>query len=280
MDRSSVVYLDHNVLSSAAATKTESSTLEVRDGISRLLASGHQIALSGWHVVELARSRHQAFIESYCLYVESLSTVWLSSPLFVKREEIKRYLHSKSPLGTQVCEPISAVNPLLSQMWTTYGGVVVVGETFSDTIRAIKPGYLEDLEKAISKTPAAILTARAALQDGRHHATEHLVDRSYFASLLSAPTEPALNILLGNKPEVLSRCPTVAIEDALTRIRVSENFKPEPSDAADLQHALVALAYCGHIVSDDKQLRRHADHAVGKLGLSCQVHRRPGDVLI
>ena len=48
---------------------------------------------------------------------------------------------------------------------------------------------------------------------------------------------------------------------------------PEESDAADLQHATVAVAYCDYFVSDDKMLVEHCRRTAKEVGADCMVSR-------
>ena len=65
---------------------------------------------------------------------------------------------------------------------------------------------------------------------------------------------------------------------ALTQIRATEDFVPKESDAADLQHATVAVAYCDYFVSDDKMLVEHCRRTAKQVGVDCMVGRNLADV--
>ena len=61
---------------------------------------------------------------------------------------------------------------------------------------------------------------------------------------------------MANRAKLYQECPTLAIEDALRRVRANDSFKPNASHAADLQHAMAALGYCDHFVTRDGQTSR------------------------
>ena len=78
-----------------------------------------------------------------------------------------------------------------------------------------------------------------------------------------------VKILLKDQKALFKSCPSIGIEDALTSIRVVEQFKPENGDAADMQHGVVGFGYCDYFVSYDKMLVDHLSKVKKQLNLSC-----------
>ena len=270
------IYLDHNIIAIAAGLPLKPTAPDVRARIGALLHAGHRFALSAWNAFELAQSQQQDHVHSCCAFIESINPIWVSNGNYVKRKELKRFLSGAPD------HRIPALSNLVSQMWATYGdgAAVTIGETFTNTVRELRgaPEALATVQAAARMTPEAIEIGRQARDDGRLAANADIVDREYFAMLLGSIDRDALDHVMGRLREVLAACPAIAVENRLTQIRVSENFNPEPGDAADLQHAIVGLAYCDHFVSDDKMLVEHCRRAVRDCGLRCGVHRSVAEV--
>jgi len=235
--------------------------------------------LSAWHAFELAQSGQQDHVDACCQFVEHLRPVWLSNSTYVKREELQRYLHG-APEG----RPVAAINDSVSQMWATYGDsrAVVIGDSFTNTVRELRttPNAIAEVQAAARETPEAIRIGREARNRGVNVPKE-LIDREYFASYLHWVDRlcGAARRLVENKADVISKCPAVAVEERLTLLRVGDSFNPLPSDAADLQHATVALAYCDRFVTDDGRLAGHCAATVRQCGLRCTVHRALSELL-
>ena len=164
-------------------------------------------------------------------------------------------------------------------MWSTYGDAFV-GETFADTVNAwVNNPSLRDLIKdEVRQTPKAILTAREAMRDGWATKCQPIIDRKYFKSLVGRAGSDAIDFLTDNTQRVLNACPAIAIEDYLTKIRAIDSFIPKESDAPDLQHAIVGVAYCDHFVSDDKRLVEHCRRSARDAGVPCSVGRNLLDI--
>jgi len=268
------VYLDYNIIAKVAGFPVSPVAEAWREAIKRLSGMGYHFALSGWHAYELAKSDNEQHVDACCRFVEEVSPIWLSNNIFVKRDELARF---RGSMDGNAGQPVRAFNQVISQMWATHGPFVIIGESFRNTVEALRisPGALEEINNAASETPRAIQDSRDALAEGRYALSQNIVDRVYFADLVNRHDTEYLEYILDHIDQVFLECPTIAIEEQLTKIRVRDNFQPTDSDAADLQHALVALAYCDHFVSDDKRLVRHSKEAVQTCGLPCYVHRNP-----
>lgn len=270
-------YLDYNIVATAAGSPPGRHTASWKAAIDALSGAGYRFALSAWHAYELAKSNNQEHVESCCEFIEEIKPLWLSNSVFIKRDEIARFLNHANG---KINYPARAFNPSIAQMWTTYGGIIKIGETFRNTVHELRnaPGALAQISNVAAETPDAIQAGRDALADGRYKATQHLVDQEYFSSLINPPNPKALGYVLDHLKEVLSTCPTISLEDSLTRIRVRDQFRAKDSDAADLQHALAGLAYCDLFVTDDKMLAEHCRQAVSMSHLSCRVYRNPTSI--
>ena len=277
----STVYLDYNLIAIMGG-RTHQNAEFLEDQILQLIANGDRVALSAWHAIELSRSQHENYIEACINLVGRLQPLWLSNPSYVKTEEIKGFLVKE--LQDPRFEPRAnlALNKTISQMWSTYGGEVFVGETFGDIVNALhKSPPSKALTDAIRQTPKAILTGREAVKDGRAKSYESAIQKEYFKGIVPhGVTTGTIDYLVANTDRVRELCPAIAVEHCLTRIRQTEEFVPEESDAADLQHATVAVAYCDFFVSDDKMLVEHCQRTAKTVGVNCMVRRDFADISI
>lgn len=278
---SPAIYLDHNVIVGVAGLPAWADAESERACIERLQTQGVRFVLSAWHMYELAKSGDVDNVRRYCAFVEALQPLWANNPIAVKRAELRRFLDPS--LGSMATD-IPAIRPFsesVDDMWASYGESGILGETFSGVVRAFQadPSFLREINEAADLTPDAIVTGRRAHQDGRLKQAEPIIDREYFADLLECePSDPRVNGLLENIKSVYRACPTIAVEDILTHVRVKESFTPRAAHASDLQHALIALAYCTAFVTDDKNLLENARVTLNKLSLLTQLNRRPTGV--
>lgn len=275
------VYIDYNVIVDIAGIRASPDANRLVDHVGLLRGNKYRFVLSAWHAVELARSNRPEHVRSCVEFIHGLKPLWLSDSFFVKTEEIRRFLQQEGDsTETQPHDAVPAMNEYVSQMWSTYGGPVFVGESFGDFVEALRttPGALETVIAAAHKTPNAIRSGREAMKDGRVSTYENIVDREYFDALVGPGDGDAVDYILANKDRVLETCTAIAIEEHLTTVRINDAFKPKVSDAADLQHAIVGLAYCDHFVSGDKKLRQHSKVALKKAGVTCGIHRQMSDI--
>lgn len=272
------IYVDYNLIAIMGSRLRPNAT-RLEEHLLQLLAHDHRVVLSAWHMLELSRSRQRPHIDACIDLVERLGPLWASNPSYIKAEELKGFLAAASEEFSVECHTNPAFNTTESQMWSTYGEAYV-GETFAHTVNAwVKnPTTRDPIDKAVCQTPKAILIGREAMRDGRTTKCQPIVDREYFKSLVGRAGPSAIEFLVDNIQYVLDDCPAVAIEDYLTKTRVVEKFTPKESDASDLQHAIVGVAYCDYFVSDDKMLIEHCRRSASHAGVPCKVERTLLDI--
>jgi len=266
-----IIYIDYNIISEAGQTPATIGSAALRNELRRLTRGGHQMALSAWHAFELAKSKRDDHIASCCDLVEDLRPLWISNNRFVLAHELEQFLAASTEDLRRF-----AFNTYVSQMWSTYdAAAALVGETFVDTVRALRsnPTNLTEIETAANQTPGAVLIGREALQDGRLAAHQRIIDGDYFRSVLRRARPADIDRLVSTMDITLRSCPAVAVEESMTQLRVRGSFKPTASDAADLQHAIVPLAYCDYFVSNDKQLSKHCSSVAQAISLTCIASR-------
>ncbi|MES2190175.1 MAG: hypothetical protein V4454_08635 [Pseudomonadota bacterium] len=271
------IYLDYNVISTIGGIPQAADASEQRNRVLELKNLGFQFSLSAWHMYELARSNNSQHIEQCCDFVEQLEPLWISNNTAVKRQEVDRYLqpvfHAVGPVRSRTIEPL---HESVADMWASYGGEGSRDETFRASVHALrqKPEYLETVRQAAALTPSAIAAGRDAYRAGLLKSLDSMVDRAYFLNLVPEKTpHEQIEYLVQTTKNILAECPAIAVEEALTQLRLRDSFKPEAGDAADLQHAITPLAYCEYFVTGDKALHGHCLTAVTRAKVSCKVRK-------
>lgn len=271
------IYLDYNVIAHIAGIPSVDDATALRKHALNLKADGHQFALSAWSMYELARSKNDQHIEQCCVFVEELDPIWVSNNNAIKCEEIGVFLQRAFGLDQKApCVRVRPFAPTVSQMWASYGGIVIIGETFRGSVLALRadPNNIAKIDHAAQLTPDAISVGREAARNGAMGTVKHIIDYEYIA-MLAPPHTPKEHLAFIEKhfDDFLAAAPTIAMEEILSQIRLNDSFSPKPSHAADLQHALGALAYGDIFVTGDKQLASHCEIAVQKARASCKVVR-------
>jgi hypothetical protein len=275
------IYLDHNVVVGIAGLPAWPDAEPELECIHRLQTQGVRFVLSAWHMYELAKSGDVENVRRCCQFVEELKPLWAKNPIAVKRSELQRFLNQVPGPEAITSLPICPFGNSVDALWASYGESPVADETFTGAVHALQadPSFLREINQAADLTPDAIITGRRAHHDGRLKSAEPIIDREYFADLLEcSPNEPRLHALLNNIKKVYGACPTIAVEDTLTHVRVKESFTPRAAHASDLQHALIALAYCTAFVTDDKNLLENSRVTLRTLGLPTLLSRRVAQV--
>jgi hypothetical protein len=270
-----IIYLDHNVLVGIAGQPRWGDADAELHRFLELLDQGAQISLSAWHAYELAEAADRNNVDQYCAFVDRFPFVWANNPTAIKKEELEQYLaRSRGDLG----RPARPFSGSVTQMWASYGTRgLVIGETFTGTVHALRDNQnaMNNVRRAVNETPRAIETARRALDAGLWERTQPVIDAAYFATILGcAATDARVTALTTDIVNVCRVCPAVAVENELSRQRVIDRFRPTRSHAADLQHAIVGLAYASGFVSDDRQLSEHCRVVSERLRLAAHLSRR------
>jgi len=276
---SPTIYLDHNVVVGVAGRPAWADAASERERIQSLRSQSVQFVLSAWHMYELAKSEDLDNVRSYCQFVEALKPLWANNPVAVKRAELQRFLnHARASAEMPSISPFS---DSIDAMWVSYGEGGMPGETFSGVVRALQshPSFLQEMDAAADLTPDAIVTGRRAYHDGRLKSAEPIIDREYFAGLVEClRSDPRLDGLLENIKPLYRACPTIAVEDVLSHVRVKESFTPRAAHATDFQHALIGLTYCTAFVTDDKSLFENSRVTVKRLNLPTTLSRRVAQI--
>lgn len=274
--------MDYNLIVIAAGIPVHADAEKMQSAFFALAERGVRFAFSAWHAYELARSKSEEHIDACCAFIEKIDPIWMSNGNYVKRKELAHFLETNEGFTTiPILLTRHAFNATISQMWSTYGGPVFVGETFRNSVYELRktPGALKLIDDAARETPDAILIGRAAVANGQLGENEQIIDREYFANLVEPSSQESLDYVVAHKRDVLKTCAAIAVEEEMSQVRVRTQFRPEHGDAADLQHAIVGLAYCDGFITDDKMLLDHCGQVANATGLARDLFRSPLDLL-
>ncbi len=294
------IYLDHNIIAGIAGIPGVSDAPDLLKHVKLLQAHGHRFVLSAWNMYELARSNNQQHIDQCCRFVENLDPLWVSDSTKVKRQEVDRFLQPEfDKIGPVRNRNFSPFNATVPEMWGSFGERGRPDETFTSSVATLRahPVFLADVDRSAKVTPEAILIGRQAQTDGRAKLLQGVIDREHLELFLpgagsewrdrlvarlypagATPLEPSersewLDYLMATHRKLLAASPALAVEEAMSKLRVRESFTPEPADAADLQHAMVPLGYCDYFVTNDGQLAEHCIAVIRQRKLACKVLR-------
>lgn len=273
-----LAYLDYNIVASTGGDRPLPDAAEERAHAIRLKNSGVRFVMSAWTGYELARSKHAAHVNACCDFVEELDPLWIGNPHDIEQQELEAFLRGSTALRTP-----RVLHTSVAQMMATYGGPVLIGETFRGLVAELRadPNHIETVRKAAGKTPLAILAAREAWQRYDLEPYRSVLDREHLAMILTCPADdPRVTRLMDSLKSVYDACPVVAVEEELSRVRLEDSFTPAESDAADFQHATAPLGYCDAFVTRDGQLRNHCSIAVMRLKLRCQIFGKIAELQI
>jgi hypothetical protein len=274
------VYLDYNVIASSVGIPEQPDGMAEVAAMLGLQQLGMRFALSAWTAYELAKSQDEQHVRQCCTFIEGLKPVWISDWRYLADRELAAFVARHGSRGADGrALTIHALNETIGQMWSTFGVHIALREGFTDCVMELRaqPRNLNMLANAAAFTPPAITASRAQRTEGK--ADDLRDDRQHFAQRLGCrERDERVEFLMANRAKLYQECPTLAIEDALRRVRANDSFRPNASHAADLQHAMAALGYCDHFVTRDGQLRGHARIVVRDLGLPCAVYARVGEL--
>lgn len=261
-------YIDHNIL--------------VREDnwpeLSRLLTrtNGSRLVISDWNLLEILGADNKAQAIRRTEFLENLKPLWIMDRRYIQQHEVKRFiwLHYFNCPAEQFCVFTEHFSVMLSHH---LGSKVPLGWTVKRWIE-YSHGRM-DLEE-IKSAEAEYANALKTLQNADKKQKRDL-DHDMFCAwvLISIPDRDQENKLISNskkeeivrfcyteKDEFYSNCPAMAVEHELKEIRTQNRKRqPKEQDACDLQHSVVALAYCDVFITKDRYVFDCAKRAVKAL---------------
>lgn len=163
---------------------------------------------------------------------------------------------------------------------------------FPGSVSAAKyvAGLASVVRDAVSSTPEVLGTLQAA-GTKKLRIIDDKARRSWIAPLIPLFDDDGcllsqrshreiLDFCIKNWPELIASCPALATENRLFEARIRDPLrKSSVSDAADLQHAFPALAYCNHFVTEDRFLFRCAEETSSAVSRCARLHQSLADLV-
>lgn len=243
------LYIDHNVLAD-------------EDGWNDLTAviqqNQLQVVMSVWNLFEIASATDERQKARRLAYVESLSPWWAMDRVETQEKELRRFIFTRyfGANGEDIYGITKHLSVAVAKGTRTE---TKVGMKAADYVRALKGVDLDAEKKSVMR---ALQIHRDAGRDKRKEKEEE----RFLAWLIHfMPMRNADGKLLkrNEKVALLKRCwedrkdlfassPAIAVEDQLEIARtLDEKRKPQVGDGVDLQHSVVAMAFCDFYMSKD-----------------------------
>jgi hypothetical protein len=253
------LYADHMVLV-RPAQRTE---------LSKLLNTSTDLrfAASIWNLYEISLATDRAQVVRLAEFIDQHRPLWISNLIDIQKLEIRRFLWLR--YFEVSADSIGAFSDHLSVVSAgLVGSRTRLGYT---AVGWVKDNWGKiDLKAARQETVSAMVTLQNTTQRRRKEA-ESETFREWLRARLPVrdpeeiPLRPArrqaiLDFCWAERQKLYQDCPAIQVEDALFKIRtLNPKRVPRESDAADLQHSVVALAYCDFFVTGDGFVRRCAE---------------------
>jgi hypothetical protein len=223
-----------------------------------------RLVCSQWNLIEVAFASDEKQRTRRANFIDSLKPLWIMNGRDIQRAEIHRFVRRccfGASIQPEVCAIVADLALTLAPACMPFPGSVSAAEFVA--------GDWASVRDAVSPTPDEVLrTLQAA---GRKKLRSIEARRSWIAPLIPLSDDDGrllsqqskreiLDFCIKNWSELVASCPALAAESRLFETRIRDPLrKPEVNDAADLQHAFAALAYCNHFVTEDRFLFRCAE---------------------
>jgi hypothetical protein len=253
-----LLYIDHSIVAREARWS------DLKD----LMDTGRvRLGLSLWNFYEIAGATDADQKERRVAFLLRFKPLWIRERREVQRHEVLTFV-ARHCFGRD-SPKVDATVPYFSMLvspWTRQN--TQIGLTPQQWMATLD---MDALAAARRQTPESLLILQRRQSDMRQHEAE-IFERWIKKSLpLQAPDgrrllyQERVELLAyckDHRTEVLSECPALGVEHALSLARTDDpNRNPVDSDAPDLMHSVVALAYADYYLVDDRYVRRCAQTA-------------------
>jgi hypothetical protein len=237
-----VLYIDNNILGREqdwhAITRLCRSTPQLR------------VAISDWHMVELASGSDRAQALRRANFIDSLDPLWMHGYLPIPQWEVKRFTWQH--YYRVAAEEFSVFTEQLSEVWSTYVGPqtviglnarkwVAIVDDLSD-LTLDKVGIIDALRTVQAATPQQ--KKQIERETFLRWVLPRINDRDPNGRAITPWSKLQIaNLCYENKAAFYSSCPAMAVESELHKIRSRDMARrPKASDAIDLFHGVLALS--------------------------------------
>lgn len=244
------IYLDHSIVTDDTGWPNLESAIKVH---------GLQLALSVWNVYEIGRATDRVQQDQRLAFLLSFNPIWMIERRAVQRQEVARFLwlHHFNRLPSEV---ISTTAYFTQSEALRTGTPVRIGLTprvFIDEFDYVGHEPLRDLAT----------NAQTTLRAAKPHQVKAKAKEMFCAwmdvslpdfnpdghRLVGVRRNMAMEFCYENAKQLYAECPAMAVEDEIEIARRKPPFtRLAKSDAADMNHAIIALAYADFFLTRDK----------------------------
>jgi hypothetical protein len=303
------IYLDHNVVhyyvrgfpkTGPISEDAERTALTRARGFS----GDVRFVISDWNLVEASREKEPApattpetLVRRYVEFFQSLHPLYLAAREAIEREEMRRLVlaHLGLPCPSEGL-PVFNETFLQACAVSQHSDELLLGydaERFLLDLARHPEMRATHYRPAEERSHQAQLDIRKAQQRGlygnpklefelhRRWFRQMMPDRGTDGRTLSLAGLDALaQTFAADRQAVFDACPAIWSESAVTDIRANVGGRtPKIQDAIDLMHAVLPLAYCDALISDDRHFRRCAQGTLKATGRNMVVTNRLSDAL-
>lgn len=254
-----ILYVDHSIVTAEACWP-------VLEGV--IKAHGLQLALSVWNVYEIGRAADRAQQDQRLAFLHSLNPIWMIERRAVQRQEVARFLclHHFNRLPSKII----STTPYFTQSEALRTGTPV-------RIGLTPRVFIDEFDYAGHEPLRDLATnAQTTLRAAKPHLVKAKAKEMFCAwmdvslpdfdpdghRLVGHRRNAALEFCYENARLLYAECPAMAVEDEIEMARREPPFtKLAKSDAADMNHAIIALAYADIFVTQDTTQARLAETA-------------------
>lgn len=246
-----------------------------------------RLLLSVWNLVEIGFAEDKVQQARRLNFLTNLKPWWVLERLQIQKQEVERFLWAEH-YGVDP-KPLTATTEFLSVVDSYFAGALTrVGLT---PHRFIAETDFKMLQGEKKHTPAALRTLQSA-----NKAKLRQIEKAMFEAwirpnipdadpsgrlLKMTEKDTLLQFCYERKNAFLMACRSIAAEDALSAARTSDPRRnPTESDGADLQHAVIGLAYANLFATADGYQGQCAIAAQKVLGAEyAAVIRDPAELI-
>jgi hypothetical protein len=256
--------IDHSVVTAEAWWPTIEAVVK---------AANTRLILSVWNLVEIGLADDKAQQARRLEFLQGLEPWWVIERLQIQKQEVERFLWKH--YFQAVPKELLIITPHLSVVDYFFAGELTrVGLTARQFIDETDFSMLRAEKR---HTPAALKTLQAADKSLLRAKEKEMFEAWIAPNIPDVGSDgrtlnidqkfELLQFCYAKRKQFLSECPAIAAEDALFAVRTRDPRRnPTESDGADLQHAVVGLAYCDIFATGDGYQARCATDASKAMG--------------
>ncbi|MBR2813373.1 MAG: hypothetical protein IKE60_01885 [Reyranella sp.] len=251
-----LLYIDHSIVSREQHWPDLKAVMETGQV---------QLGLSLWNFFEIAGASDAAQKERRVAFLLQFNPQWIRERRDIQRDEVfvfltRHYYRQDAPEVDAIARTFSTLVSTRTRQYTP------LGLTPRQWMATLDPTAFGDLKK---RTVDALVDLQrhghTAMSAHEPQIFEQWIEKSLplrapdGRCLLDQERRQLLAYCADHRGEVLDQCPALGVEHALSLARTDDpNRRPSLSDAPDLMHSVVALAYADYYLVNDAYARRCA----------------------